>query len=223
NLIVFRDFNIRACRKAVNHPSNEWMSPASRTRLRITGTPEKRKFITHGVGQTKEDIEKWFDRVFTPPLTIYTASNEVPSSIIETLVENGMTYTVHTNQEWITSEMRKANPGWSTQTKRAFMFDFSLIIAPSQEEKYGITGNIFYLMHEGPLGIHDVEEKIKAKRWNRDCWEKDDIHLYAEGGVLPEDVRQLFGPFGLEYTVFDDKVLYRGKGKGLDAKKGGTP
>ena len=26
------------------------------------------------------------------------------------------------------------------------------------------------------------------------------------------DVKQLFEPFDLEYTVLDDKILYRGKG-----------
>jgi len=219
----FRDFRISACRKAVNHPSNEWMSPSSRTRLRVTGTPEKRIFITQSVRQKKEDIEDYFKRIFMPPLAIYTASNEVPSSIIETLVENDMAYTVHTNQAWIVSEMRRASPGWTALTKRSFLYDYSLTIIPPREESHGMTGDTFYLMHEGPLSIHDVEEKIRAKRWNWDCWEKDDIHLYVENGVLPEDVKQLFEPFDLEYMVLDERVLYRGKRKDPYAKKGGTP
>jgi len=216
----FRDFHILTCRKAVNHPSNEWMSPSSRTRLRVTGTPEKRRFITQGVGQTKEDVEEYLTRILMPPLSVYTASNEVPSSLIETLVESGIAYTVHTNQEWIVSEMRKEKPGWSTQTKRSFMFSYCLIIAPPPQD---MTEDIFYLMNEGPLSLHDVEEKIKAKRWNRDYWEKDDIHLYVKDGILPEDVKQLFDQFDIEYTVLDERVLYRGKSKDPYAKKGDTP
>ena len=221
--IFYRAPFILTCRKIVNHPSNEWMSPVPRTRMRITGTPDDRRFITMGVGLKKEDVEEWFDQILTPPLIIYTASNEVPSSLIETLVESGIASTVYTNQEWIVSEMRKEKPGWSTQTKRSFMFNYSLTIAPPQEEKYGITGNIFYLMHEGPLSLHDVEAKIKTKQRNRDCWEKDDVHLYVKDGILSEDVRELFEQFDLEYTVLDERVLYRGKSKDPYAKKGGTP
>jgi len=40
---------------------------------------------------------------------------------------------------------------------------------------------------------------------------------------LPEDVKQLFDQFDIEYTVLDERVLYRGKSKDPYAKKGGTP
>jgi len=212
----FRDFRIWTCRKAVNHPSNEWMTAW----LRVTGTPEKRIFSSQRGEQTKEQLAEWLERTFMPPLTIDTASNEVPSSLIETLVENGMDYIVHTNQEWIVSEMRKEKPGWSTQTKRSFRFNYSLVIAPPPQD---MTEDIFYLMNEGPLSLQDVESKIKTKRWNRDCWENDAIHLYAKNGVLPDDVKQLFDQFDIAYTVLDERVLYRGKSKDPYAKKGDAP
>jgi len=221
--IIFRDPHILTCRKILNHPSNDWMNSVSRTRLRVTGPPEKRAFRTRLTEYTKEKLEAELERIFMPPLAIYTVSNEVPSSIIETLVENGMTYTVHTNQAWIVWEMRRTSPGWTPLTKRTFLYNYSLTIIPPREESHGMTGDTFYLMHEGPLSIHEVEEKIRARRWNWDCWEKDDIHLYVENGVLPEDVKQLFEPFDLEYTVLDERVLYRGKRKDPYAKKGGTP
>ena len=208
--LFFRDFNIRTCRKAVNHPSNEWMALPSETWLHVAGTPDKRVFCNgrHGE-QTKEQLEAKLDYLLRQSLQIYTASNCVPSAALEALDEHGVDYVVHTNQEWVVSDTLKTNPVWRAVERRTM---YGLIITPPSEEKRYKDDYEIYLTSDGLCNFGSFRVRIRSHRYYGDYWQKN-LRLYVEDGVVPEDIRQLFGQFGLEYTVFDEKILYRGKGK----------
>jgi len=113
---------------------------------------------------------------------------------------------------------------WSAIKKRTM---YGLIITPPSEEKryrddrYKDNYQI-YLTNDGLTYFESFKERIASHRRYRDYWQKN-LRLYVENGVLPEDVKQLFEPFDLEYTVLDEKILYRGKRKAPYAKKGVTP
>ena len=155
-------------------------------------------------------MEAMLSYAFSQPLQIHTASAEVPPPVIETLSANGIDYTVHANQEWIVSDMLRTNPVWAAATNQT---EFCLVITPPPEKTgYGVTPNSIYLMRERPYDFGGFAQAVKHHRWKRDYY-KNRYRLYVENGVMPEDVCQLFGQFGLEYTVFDEKILYRGKGK----------
>ena len=207
---VFRDpFSV--CREAVNHPSNEWMCVQDGASYHITGTPEERIFLDHRE-ISKEKMEAMLNYTFGQPLQIYTASNEISFSIIETLATNGIDYSVHANQEWIVSDTLKTNPVWAAATNQT---EFCLIITPPPGKiGYGITESSIYLMRERPYDFGGFVQTIKHHQWKRDYY-KNRYRLFAENGILPEDVRQLFEQFDLEYTVLDENVLYRGKRKDL--------
>ena len=115
---LFRDFRVWTCRKAVNHPSNEWMSPPSRTGLHVIGTPGKRNFRAQFGGYGKQYLEAELDYLFKQSLQIYTASNEVPSVVLEALEEQGVGYTIHANQEWVTHSRAGVNREVSTGPTR---------------------------------------------------------------------------------------------------------
>ena len=209
----FRDRRIWTCRKAVNHPSNEWMAFIVERWLHVTGTPEKRMFSNRRLDeQTKEQLEAKLDYLLRQPLQIYTASNEVPSSVLEALDEHGIDCTVHVNQEWVASDTLKTNPVWNAIERRTM---YGLIITPRSEEKrYGDAryqdDYQIYLTNDGLWHFEGFRERIGSHRWRGDYWKKN-LRLYVKDGVLPDDVKQLFAQFDLEYTVFDDRVLYRGK------------
>ena len=215
-----RDFRIFTCRKIVNHPSTEWMSPVPKRSLRVTGIPGKRIFNTMGVELPMEDIEAQWDCLFKQQsLQIYTASNEVPFSVLETLEEQGVNYTIHTDQEWVASDTLKTNPIWRAIGRKMM---FGLIIMPlSEDNRYG-DDNRIYFTNTGDWGLKNFRQMIDRHRRDGEYWRKD-LRLYVKDGVLPEDVRQMFDQFDLEYTVLDERVLYRGKSKDPYAKKGDTP
>ena len=217
--LFFRDLSLLACRKAVNHPSNEWMATPARTWLHVTGTPGKRMFSAQRGEQTKGQLEAKLDYLLRQSLQVYTASNEVPSAVLEAFDGHGVEYAIHANQEWVASDTLRTNPVWSAIERRTM---YGLIITPPSEEKRYMDDYQIYFTDGGLWNFESFRAMIDSHHRDGDYWRKN-LRLYVEGGVLPEDVRQLFEKFGLEYTVFDEKVLYRGKGKGLNAKKGGTP
>ena len=205
---IFRD-PFSACREAVNNSSNDWMSVWDGASYRITGTPEERIFSAH-CDITKEEMEEMLNYTFRQPLQIHTAGNEVPSSVIETLIANGIDYTVHTNQEWIVSDTSQTNPVWAVAANQTA---FCLIITPPPEKAgYGVTEHSIYLMRKKPYDLGEFAQTIKYHRWKRDYY-KNRYRLYAENSVVPEDVKHLFDQFDIEYTVLDEKELYRGKRK----------
>jgi len=218
----FRDFRISACRKAVNHPSNEWMVFPTKTWLRVTGIPSERMFLSYWIRVSKDQLEAELNCLFKQPLQIYTASNDVPSSVLEALDGYGVGYTIHANQEWVTSDTLKTNPIWRAMGMQTL---YGLVItSPSEAERYqnGYYEDFIYVTNGDCLDFEYFKKRIDRHRQRGDVWKKD-LRLYVEDGILPEDVRQLFAPFDLEYTVLDDKVLYRGKNKDRKSKKGGTP
>ncbi|MCL1921247.1 MAG: hypothetical protein FWG50_09260, partial [Kiritimatiellaeota bacterium] len=116
---------------------------------------------------------------------------------------------VHTNQEWVVSDTLKTNPVWRAVERRTM---YGLIITPPSEEKRYKDDYEIYLTSDGLCNFGSFRVRIRSHRYYGDYWQKN-LRLYVEDGVVPEDIRQLFGQFGLEYTVFDEKILYRGKGK----------
>ena len=208
---TFRDPS-SACQVAVNHPSNEWMCVSGGKGFRVAGTPEERVFLNREQ-QTKGELEAKLNYMFKQPLQIYTASDEVSSAVVEALVTNGIDYVIRANQEWIVSDTLRTNPVWSAAT---YQTEFCLIVTPPPEppeRKYGMTENSIYLMRERSFDFGGFVGKIESHRRHRDYWKKD-THLYVADGIVPEDVKQLFAQFDIEYAVSDEKVLYRGKGKG---------
>ena len=222
--LIFRD-PFSACREAANHPSNDWVALPSEACLRIAGTPGSRVFHNgrHGE-QTKGEMEAMLNGILRQPLQIYTASNEVPSAVLEALDGHGVDYTIHADQEWLAPDTTHASQGWDApdalrtnpiwraierRTLRGLV-----ITPPFWEKRYGDSRDkdFICLSNEGFLYFEHLGGMIDRHRRSRDDWQKN-LRLYVENGVVPEDVRQLFGQFGLEYTVFDDKILYRGKGK----------
>jgi hypothetical protein len=218
---VFRDpFSV--CREAVNHPSNDWTALPSATCQRIAGIPENRVFHNGRYGErTKDEMEAMLNGIFRQPLQIYTASNEVPSPVLEVLDEHGVDYTIHANQEWLVPDTTHAyqgwdvpdalrtNPVWTAIEKRTLR---GLVITPPfWQYHYGDSRDrdFIYLANEGLLYFEHLRGMIDSHRSSRDDWQKK-LRLYVKDGILPEDVRQLFEGFDLEYTVLDEKVLYRG-------------
>jgi len=227
-LSTTRDTSILTCWKIVNHPSNDWMALVVETWLHVTGTPENRVFINSRYGeqseQTKEQLEAKLDYLFKQPLQIYTVTNDAPSFVLELLEELGVDYTIHANQEWIASGSLGANPAWGAIKNQTL---YGLIItSPSGGKRYGDArdknDSQIYFTNDGLLNFERLKGMIDSHRRRGDNWKKN-LRLYVEDGVLPEDVKQLFEPFDLEYTVLDEKILYRGKRKDPYAKKGGTP
>jgi len=209
----FRDYHLWACRKAVNHPSNDWMCVhRADVSLRVAGAPEERVFILGSdTRKTKGQIESLLRLMIKDPFHVYTASNEVSSAVVETLVTNGFDYVVHTSQEWTVSDTLRTNPVWNALGKSE-MFGLIITVPPKKESRE--TEDKIYFVYKEHFDFDGFEKRIRDYRRMREQWRKD-LHLYVENGVLPEDVRQMFDPFDFEYTVEDEKVLYRGKrGKG---------
>jgi len=221
---ALRDLSILTCREIVNNPSNDWMAFIVETWLHVTGTPEKRMFRDWHGEQTKEQLEARLDYLFKQPLQIYTATNDVPSFVIELLEELGVDYTIRANQEWIVSGPLSANPAWGAIKNKTL---YGLIItSPSGGKRYGDARDKndyqIYFTNDGLMSFEHLGGIIDSHRRRGDDWKKN-LRLYVKDGILPEDVRQLFAQFDLEYTVLDEKVLYRGKSKDPYAKKGDTP
>jgi len=209
--LFFRDSLLSVCQRAVNHPSNDWMSLRAETGLRVAGTPEERVFIVQNTTTTKEQVEAKLDYFLKQPLQIYTASNEVPSPVLEALDEHGVDYTVHANQEWVASDTLRTNPVWSAVERRML---YGLIITPPPERERWEKEDRIYLTNSGRWCFEGFRERIGSHHRYSDCWKKG-VYLYVADGIVPEDVKRLFARFDLEYTVLDEKVLYRGKeGKG---------
>ena len=221
---LIRDPSVLACRALVNNPENDWVASKQGMSYRVMGTPEGRWFLGRHVWasaqDTKEDMVNRLNDCFQS-LQIYTAGNEVPYCIIDTLVQNGVDYCVHPNQQWILpewasdpylsmssyerpKEMKVANPIWTNGN--------SLIIirAPPDEDLEGDTETCFFAGHMRTFWR--LRSMIGNRGYTREAL-KNHLYLYAENGVLPEDVRQLLEPFGLNYHVLDEKILYRGKQK----------
>jgi len=203
-----RNLSVLTCRKILNAPENEWMERPYEIYRRVSGTAEERSFALGNSTFPKEEIEEYLNTLLKQPVQIYTASNEVPASIIEALAQNGFDYQVHTKQQWITDEWRSywnnpdANPLWTNHT-------FNIIIRmPSDSDKTEDPA-IYYWRGNGGTFEH-LQRRIEEYRNHRDTV-KNDFYLYVKDGILPEDVRQMFDALGINYHVRDEKTLYRGK------------
>jgi len=213
-------------RNVLNASVNDWVWQYRREgiNLRVIGTAEERRFIfgTSTNTNTLQELETALNRIMHDPLPIYTASNEVPSHIIEIVAQNGLDYQVHSNQQWVAEEWEKdyplkwfekrkwkdthdpdpvydANPVWTNRM-------FKLIIGPDNSSDLCLQGRY-------RESLRDFKKRIDSRRKGREAI-KTNLYLYAEDGVLPEDVRQMLEPFGIDYHVRDARTLYRGKRKG---------
>jgi len=221
--LLIRDPFVFTCRKVINDPRNDWIKSMQGfgDSYRITGTAGERLFVRAGGEITREKMVATLN-LWLSPLQIYTASNEVPSYIIDTVVQNGFEYHVHSNQHWIETEWvnddpslprwkrdrplatEEANPIWTNKT-------FQIIIRmPSGEEKKEDPKIGFFWGEMERLS--DFKKRLENFRLNRGIF-KNSFYLYAENGILPEDVRQTLEPFDFNYHVRDEKILYRGKQK----------
>ena len=220
-----RDPHLITCRKIVNDPANDWVEKldifSPNMSFRVAGTADERLFVLRGKNWTQQKMETWVNGwVHHKPLQIYTAGNEVPVHVIETVVQNGFDYHVHSNQQWVATEWvgddpslpewkrnsplrsDEANPVW---TNRAFQ----LIIRQLSDNDNPEDPDI-YVWGRSAETFSTVKKNIETHRRLRESVTKH-LPLYAEDGVLPEDVRQMFEPFGIDYHVLDEKILYRGK------------
>ena len=120
----------------------------------------------------------------------------------------------------IISDTLRTNPIWYAIERRTL---YGLIITPPSEENRNGDDFQIYVTDTGRWDFDYFKRMIIGKhRMDGDYWRKD-LRLYVKDGSVPEDVRQLFEKFGIEYTVLDERVLYRGKSKDPYATKGGTP
>jgi len=223
NKPLFRDPLILGCRKVLNAPESEWAQITRGAILRVMGTADERFFVSKTKTNTLQEVETTLNNwIHHKPLQIYTASNEAPPRVIEAVVENGFDYHVHSNQQWIVTEWvgndlslpswkrnrpldtEDANPVWTNKS-------FQLIICPlTDNDKAEDSGIYIWAGYERTFS--NVKESLERRRRTREAAIKR-FYLYAEDGVLPEDVRQMLEPFGIEYRVLDEKILYRGKKK----------
>ena len=225
NKPLFRDPLILGCRKVLNAPESDWAQITRGAILRVMGTADERFFVSKAKTNTLQEVETLLnDWVHHKPLQIYTASNEVPSHVIETVVANGFDYHVHSNQQWVAAEWKErpyythnwtkskgdehgASPTWNpTWTNKAF----NLVIRPLTDNDKAEDPD--YIFGEYASTFSNVKESLERRQRRRESVTKN-LYLYAENGVLPEDVRQMLEPFGIEYRVLDEKILYRGKKK----------
>jgi len=214
-----RDPFVLTCRRVVNDPANDWLDSPQWFSYRVTGTADERLFVRGETKQTKEEIEARLNNWLHPrPLQLYTASDEAPSCVIDILVQNGFGYDVHPRQQWIETEWvndpslprwkrdrppdsEDANPLWTNKA-----FQLIIRMPPGEEEneepKVSFRGGAMKKLSEFK---HAIE------RSKRDLDKLKNLYLYAEDGILPEDVRQMLEPFGLDYQVLDEQILFRGK------------
>ena len=207
---LIRDPFVLTCRRVVNDPANDWVN--SPLGLRVTGTADE-----------QAAMEARLTKIFhPPPLQVYTASNEVPSCVSNILVRNGVDYEVHPDQQWIETEWvndpslprwkrdrpldsEDANPIWTNKAWKLI-----IMIPPEKEEKED-PRICFYggrIQRVSELS-ESIEKWLEYHRHLRNSLRN--LHLYVKDGILPEDVRQMLEPFGLDYRVLDEQILYRGK------------
>ena len=218
---LIRDPFVLTCRRAINNPENEWIQNPHFPGYRITGTSDKRLFFVWGKDKkTREEIETALNSMlYRQTLQIYTSSNEVPASVIELLTRIGFDYQIHASQEWIAAEWINdpsqpkwrqgppkydpdVNPLWTNKIPRL------IIRTPTEEDKE--EDPEIYFGGGDAMNFEKVEKNFEF-RWRLREFTKTNLYLYAENGILPEDVRQMFEPFGIEPRVLDEKILYRGK------------
>ena len=220
---LMRDPFVPTCRKVVNAPENDWVRGWHGIDLRVTGTADERVFVFGERNKTKtlQELQIRLEGEMHPkPMQIYTASNEAPSCVIETLTQNGFDYHVHSNQQWIVTEWvgddkslpswkrnrpldtEDANPIWTNKTR--------LIFRPPPEKDNMEDPEIWFLRKGEMRRFSDFKKSVERHRSIIEDI-RTNLYFYAEGGVLPEDVRQMLAPLGLDYHVLDEKILYRGK------------
>jgi len=225
-----RDPFLFTCRKVVNDPANDWVQKLDQTgakgfnmNFRVAGAVGERLFVLRGKDWTQQEMETMVNgRVHHKPLQIYTASNEVPVHVIETVVQNGFDYHVHSNQQWVATEWvgddpslprwkrnrllnsGEVNPVWTNKA-------FQLIIHQLSDNNTPEDPKI-YIWGRNAETFSTIKKSIERHRHLRESVTMY-LHLYVENGILPEDVRQMFEPFGIDYHVRDEKILYRGKKK----------
>ena len=137
-------------------------------------------------------------------------------------MQNGFDYHAHPNQQWVVTEWvgddpslpewkrnsplssDEANPVWTNKA-------FQLIIHQLPDNDTPEDPKI-YIWGRNAETFSTIKESIERRRHLRESFTKH-LYLYAENGVLPEDVRQMFEPFGIDYHVLDEKILYRGKNR----------
>jgi len=146
-------------------------------------------------------------------MQIYIAGNEAPASVIGLLVENGFDYNVHTNQQWIETEwddkrnqplaLEIANPAWTNKNFQLVIRTIPNRHSSSREPQIG------YYNWEAKT-LDELEENLEWRGRMRGNIQTN-LWFYAAGGVLPEDVRVMLEPFGIDYRVEDEMLLYRGK------------
>ena|GEM_PF-3262201 len=224
-LSQLRDPFIFASRKMLNDPKNDWIYDRQRYNRRVMGTADERLFAGHSETNTPLEMEAMLRRsVYPEPMRIYTASNEVPPCVIEALAQNGFGCQIHANQQWVADEWEES-PYYAYNWKRRKTGDgetvpdwnpvwtnkgFKLIIRPlaendpAEDPDIYIRGEHKHTFSAFTNGLAFLQRRCGNIRTN--------FHFYAEGGVLPEDVRQMLEPLGMDYHVHDERVLYRGKG-----------
>ena len=205
-----RNFSILDCWKILNAPENEWIEIPREFYRRVLGTADERLFAWGDRIFTREQTEAFLNELLKQPVPIYTASNEVPECVMDTLTQNGFDYQVHANQQWITDEWRSywknpdASPLWTNHNPKI------IIRLPSDSGKE--EDPKIYSWRGGGYTFEYLKDEIERHQKNRDTV-KNDFYLYVKDGILPEDVRQMFDELGINYHVRDEKILYRGKQK----------
>jgi len=220
-LIYFtRDLAVLDCQKILNAPENEWVTRPRVMGCRVLGTADERLFARGNSIFTQEQETTYLNELLKQPVPIYTASNDTPACVTNALTQNGFDYQIHPNQQWIMDEWESrrnnpdANPLWTNHT-------FKVIIKMSSDDDKEDDPEI-YFFGGGGRPFEYLKRQIEYRRKDRET-AKNEFYLYVKDGSLPEDVRQMFDQFDIEYTVLDERVLYRGKRKDPYAKKDNAP